>query len=88
MAKKETGVVYLSLQPTLEPQPTLLIKNHLTFSQISLDQYAFVIQRKAEPFESVLLQALENGTAGALIDSYLELMYHRAQKGALQLRCL
>ena len=82
MAKKETGVLYLSLEPTSERQPLLLIKNRFGFlSQIALDRYAFVIQRKAEPFEPVLLRALKDGSAGALIDSYLELMYHRAQKG-------
>jgi len=82
MAQNETGVLYLGLNSLFKKEPTLLIKNHFgLIARVPLDRYAFVIQRKAEPFIQVLVQTLKSGSADQLIDSYLELIYHRTQKG-------
>lgn len=82
LAPKETGLLYIHLCHSSDQLPALTLKNRLGISySIPLDSYSFVIQKKAEPFYSALLQAFRNGSAASLIDSYLALIASRSSKG-------
>jgi hypothetical protein len=82
LAKEETGLLFIHLSPTSDRLPILSMRNRLGFPfSLSLDSCSFVVQKKAEPFFEVLLQALTRGEADPLIDSYLNLIFHRSSKG-------
>ncbi|MBX9744520.1 MAG: hypothetical protein K2X08_04845 [Chlamydiales bacterium] len=82
LAQEETGLLYIHLDSTDKQGLFVYLKNCLGISRfLSLDKYAFVIQKKAHPFKQTLLTALEQNRADPLIDSYLALIHQRSFKG-------
>ena len=82
MAREETALVYLHLNPTSGKLPVLSIRTP-TFRRIHLplDPYRFAIQKKVVPLEEALTAALAEGLLGERIDAILSLIEHRAAKG-------
>lgn len=81
-AQEETGLLYIHLDSTDGQGLFVYLKNCLGIPRFfSLDRYAFVIQKKAQPFKETLLRNLEQNTADPLIDSYLALIHQRSFKG-------
>jgi hypothetical protein len=80
---EETGLIYLHLNVTEGKLPTLQAKGPLGQSlRLPLDQYRFVIQRKAIPFHQGLLEA--RGDVAEFhrrIDSFLSLIASRLSQG-------
>ncbi|MBS0625223.1 MAG: hypothetical protein JSS32_04165 [Verrucomicrobia bacterium] len=74
LAKEETGLLYLHLNPTEGEEPILVIKDRIGRKySLPLDRYSFAIQKKAEPFSSAI--------RGEEIDSYLRLIKTRSERG-------
>jgi len=82
LAREETGLLYTHLYSNGEKLPRIRLKNRLGISlSLPLEKYAFVIQRKAKPFDQFVSSSLRSGELSSLIDAYLNLVYKRSQKG-------
>ncbi|MBX9744519.1 MAG: hypothetical protein K2X08_04840 [Chlamydiales bacterium] len=81
-AKKETALLYIHLIPTQQSLPKLSVRSPLgTWFSLSLDRYAFVIQKKTKPFRETLLQASKEKTLDIYLSSLLDLLNQRIAKG-------
>ncbi len=75
--KEETGIVYLHLGPSDQPLPTLVLTDRKGRShRIDLNEFPFVLQRKAEPF----YPALESLPIEDAIEQFLLLIAQRIEK--------
>jgi hypothetical protein len=83
--KEETGLIYLHLNPSTEWQKTLtLIDGSGICHTIDIDTTLFFLQKGAFPLENHLEQHIAEGRikeAQQCLDSYLELILSRCQKG-------
>jgi hypothetical protein len=83
--KKETGLLYLHLNPTSHLKRTLIVKDRIGFQhQIDLDSIQFLLQRKAIPTDKYLLSLKKCGDleeAKKAIINLLHFTQRRAQKG-------
>lgn len=83
--KKETGLIYLHLNPTDHFKRKLVLFDACNIAhQIDLDSAKFVIQQRAIPLEQHLSSLKKNklhGLAKTSIDSLLQLIKTRCQKG-------
>jgi len=75
--KEETGILYLHLGPSSKPLPTLSLtdrkgKKH----RVDLNEFPFVLQRKAEPF----YPALESMPIEEAIEQFLSILAKRIEK--------
>lgn len=82
LAREETELFYLHLNPTENELPLIFLKGPLgrKFS-LPLDSYRFALQKKAEPLKTTLVQAIASGTIQDCIDSLFSLWIKRAGKG-------
>lgn len=81
-ASEETGILYLHLNPQSGRLPILKAKGPLgqPFS-LELDQYRFVLQKKAIPLDVGLLAAKKEGNLPARIEEIVSLLESRIKKG-------
>ncbi len=83
--KEHTGLIYLHLNTTEIFKKKLTIYDNLKIAhQIDLDQTEFVLQKKAEPLRTrfkSLIKTDQIGEAKNCIDSILDLMKERYEKG-------
>lgn len=81
-AKEETALLYMHLIPTQQSLPKLSVRSPLgRWFSLSLDRYAFVIQKKTKSFRETLLQASKEKTLDVYISSLLDLLSQRIAKG-------
>lgn len=81
-AKAETELLYLHLNPTENCLPVLSLRGPLGRSfSLPLDRYRFALQKKAEPFERALFQAVSFGNIEECINSLFHLLIERTGKG-------
>lgn len=83
LAKEETGLVYLHLNLSEGKLPTIQCKDPIGRKiKIPLDRVRFALQKKGEPFRSVLIGALQKpDEMRKRIDSFLTLLRNRTAKG-------
>ncbi len=83
--KKETGLLYLHLNPTTGKLPIIQIVDRLKITHtISLDQLSFALQKRARLVYSKISQEMKNGneqSAKRAITTLLTYLSHRAEKG-------
>lgn len=81
-ASEETGILYLHLNLRRESLPILKAKGPLgqPFS-LPLDQYRFVLQKKAIPLDVGLLAAKKEGRLPERINEIISLLESRIKKG-------
>lgn len=83
-AKEETALLHVHLNPT-EDLPFLSVKGPIGQNlYLDLNQYRFVLQRKAVPFRETLVSLIERKDEEALrshISSFLEMLRSRSKKG-------
>ena len=83
--KKETGLLYLHLNPTTHLNRTLIVKDRMGLKhQIALDPIQFLLQRKAIPTDEYLLSLKKSGDlegSKKAITNLLDFTLLRAQKG-------
>lgn len=82
---ERTGLLYIHLNLTKNTLPTLEIQDPLGRKwHLPLDEYRFIVQKKAEPFKETFLLALQQGDDEGIkraIDSFLEMLKERVRKG-------
>lgn len=82
LAKEETALLYLHLQPTKNRLPKLSVRSPMgQWFSLPLDRYSFAIQKKAKPFQKTLLQASCEGDLALYLCSFLSLLNSRVAKG-------
>lgn len=80
--KEETGLVFVHLNKTRELNRQLTIVDQLEASySVDLDQVAFVIQRKAEPFFPTLGKLCKEGKGEMAVRQVVEFITTQCQKG-------
>lgn len=84
-ASEETGLIYIHLNPNGEKLPLLHCKDPIGRTyQLHLENYRFALQKRAQPFRKVLLEAIQKGEASTVqrrIDEFLALLRSRTGKG-------
>lgn len=84
-----TGVVYLKLDDSYSPVPSVSIYDKLGIKhEIPLDDRQFILQVKAEPFDQKVKTLIQNGEtdrAEAMIMSTIELLLEENERGFIDL---
>lgn len=87
--KSETGVVYLHLNHSTHLNQKISLVDRSGYRHVlPLDQLRFVVQKKGSPFLPQLQDAIAHhqiDTAKKMIDSLVQLIYHRWEKGIVDL---
>lgn len=85
-AKEETGVLFLHLNPTQDQLPSLNLRGPLRQKiRLPLDNYQFVIQKKADSFERALFDVSKSDGMKQRIDAFLKMVSARIDKGIINL---
>ncbi|MBS0625222.1 MAG: hypothetical protein JSS32_04160 [Verrucomicrobia bacterium] len=81
-AREETAMVYAHLSPTRGEWPKVALTDPIG-RRVSFepDRYAFVLQRKVEPFEKTLFEADARGDLSLYLDAFFSLLKRRVSKG-------
>ncbi|OGN64687.1 MAG: hypothetical protein A3E80_00330 [Chlamydiae bacterium RIFCSPHIGHO2_12_FULL_49_9] len=79
----ETAIVYTHLNLTKETLPILRVRDPIGRKYLlPLDEYRFVLQKKADPFRETLEKAIQNPhKMEQCLNSFYELLLSRVQKG-------
>ena len=81
-AKEETGVLFIHINTGKGNLPAISLRGPLGQKvKLPLDKYRFVIQKKVESFEKTLFDAARKGILNERIDSFLQMLNTRINKG-------